>query len=1535
MSKKIKNISIITLIIIISIFLLSKTALGQRLYFPVWLVEKVRTFFAANPSLSAADYRDGTILLIKPIATGTGEGAYQAGDIVEIRDGEELYKKFGHGNFLGAEERTRLLPVYYKGKLTEGEKQKLLEPAYTDDAATPNEALTPPTPLYKGGNKGDAALTPLVKGGQGGLVDDNKKMLSRPTDTKVMVGRRQVGVDYTKFLSTPEIIKVRQFEQLKGIPEIDLSMIIEKGSGLTFNENQNDKNNFCHSGLRAGIQCQTVQIMENVWTNKLVHTALSWILGSSPRMTKEKDDKGVVILPKYLQILENAINKTKQIAEKIIKPVMAGVAETVKVVDPGNGTGADYTSLNDWEAAMQDDITAADANTISVAKCRATGGIADTATVTISGWTADATHYIKIWTDPGENFRHSGKYDTTKYRLETISGNSIQVNNYFTRIEGLQVKSKNAGGDWQESIGTGGVQTAVDADLRISNNIITRTADNLANSSQGIMIGIFPNSGSKVLIYNNIVYDFGTAAANSAGIMIQDNNGNNRIFAYNNTVASSSIGFAWQVANSGIAKNNIAQDCTNGYNGTFGTGSNYNISDVVDDNTGGGNDKTGTEVYFRDFDNDDFHLAPTDTAAKGAGVNLSADANLAFTYDIDGQGRPSGTTAFDIGADQMVATNIYRSVGPGNTTALATGGSNAMTISGTTATFATSLPGNVGVGDVIQYATSTGAVNSLAFIAGRTDSTHYTVQDVAGHTASSTSANTGWSLFRAYTSLHNALDSTGAGTENTGIADSLENFDTWSNSKNLASSTEAWNVALYGDAADTLGVNVSGWTTSTSTSVKIYTPNLPSEVGVSQRHSGKWDSSKYNMTLSDSAGTTAAIGPNINHLWIDGLQINQTWVGTNSHGISTESSMVNIKVSNNIIKFTGSWLANDHIAIQVLGLNSRDIKVWNNIIHNWNEAVYLGNAPSGYNANVAYNNTVDTCTTGIQGTGWDYAWLLVKNNITRGCTNGFADNLNASSNYNVSDVAGDAPGANSKNGYTVQFADAANDDFHLRSGDSTARGAGVNLSADANLAFNMDIDGQFRPENGPWDIGADEAMGAQINKPLTNLMNDSSLILYYSFDGSTINGIVLTDLSDSGINGILAYDPKKAPGISGQALSFDGVDDYVDLQAFALTADKTISFWIKHKITGTTASFETILECGNDAPWIGFNPMGAGLPPKIELYDNNPLTATTISQDVWYHIVYTSNSSGNVSQFYVNGVADGSPGTANTQTSNACSLGDSNDSATNSIIDDFRIYNRTFSAAEVLDLYNKSAAKMQVATPPGSGKQGLVAGLVGYWSFDGSAMGSTSATDLSNNNNTGWLINGAKKVIGKIGQALYFDGADDHVRARTSDSLKPTTQLSISAWMKLDNDISATGRYPIVVKDRYEVADSGYALFAYEYDGANAAFEINEWGGDGQKLSATIKPSPGVWYHVVGTYNAAGQMRIYFNGALDNSAESTEATILYTWDYDFIIGSATPGRESYFKGIIDEVRVYNRELSAEEVSQLYQQSAIKTKFKKY
>ena len=97
-------------------------------------------------------------------------------------------------------------------------------------------------------------------------------------------------------------------------------------------------------------------------------------------------------------------------------------------------------------------------------------------------------------------------------------------------------------------------------------------------------------------------------------------------------------------------------------------------------------------------------------------------------------------------------------------------------------------------------------------------------------------------------------------------------------------------------------------------------------------------------------------------------------------------------------------------------------------------------------------------------------------------------------------------------------------------------------------------------------------------------------------------------------------------------------------------------------------------------------------------------------------------------------------------------------------IDDVRVYNRALTATEVAGLYQSGLAKINSSQSPGT----LSQGLVGWWTMDGADTVWSSPTagveyDRSGNGNTGTLTNMTRSgspTVGKIGQALKFDGTD-------------------------------------------------------------------------------------------------------------------------------------------------------------------------------
>jgi len=198
--------------------------------------------------------------------------------------------------------------------------------------------------------------------------------------------------------------------------------------------------------------------------------------------------------------------------------------------------------------------------------------------------------------------------------------------------------------------------------------------------------------------------------------------------------------------------------------------------------------------------------------------------------------------------------------------------------------------------------------------------------------------------------------------------------------------------------------------------------------------------------------------------------------------------------------------------------------------------------------------------------------------------------------------------------------------------------------------------------------------------------------------------------------------------------------------------------------------------------------------------------------------------------------------------------------------------------------------------------------LVGYWDFD---QGSgTTAYDGSGYNNHG-TIYGASWTSGKVNGALNFDGLDDYVDCGNSSKLDPIQEATMEAWVNFNKLPSVAGHIMAIA------GKSGIARDLDLQTETDNRFKFYIGPGSPNVAISNTVAETNKWYHIAGTYQANDNVKIYVNGVL----ESTTSISLTrnTTSGGFWIGQSCiwPGR--FFNGIIDEVKIYDRALSAEEI----------------
>jgi uncharacterized repeat protein (TIGR01451 family) len=240
---------------------------------------------------------------------------------------------------------------------------------------------------------------------------------------------------------------------------------------------------------------------------------------------------------------------------------------------------------------------------------------------------------------------------------------------------------------------------------------------------------------------------------------------------------------------------------------------------------------------------------------------------------------------------------------------------------------------------------------------------------------------------------------------------------------------------------------------------------------------------------------------------------------------------------------------------------------------------------------------------------------------------------------------------------------------------------------------------------------------------------------------------------------------------------------------------------------------------------------------------------------------------------------------------------------------------------------NKSCVTLQVTgcvTPP--------ANMTAWWPLDETS--GTTAADIAGFPNDGTHVNGPTPASGKVAGALRFDGVDDHVRVSDHAELDVGTgNFTLDAWVRTQ----ASSGVVVLVDKRSGPTPLGYSLFL-----ANGRLGFQMANGVGSSSCAPT-PTPGVacvnyvasapsvadgqWHHVaavVDRANATSGVRLYVDGVqvfagapltgnLDNAS-------------DLYLGMRTPAQQGggFFPGDLDEVELFNRALSQQEIQAIFQ-----------
>lgn len=244
-----------------------------------------------------------------------------------------------------------------------------------------------------------------------------------------------------------------------------------------------------------------------------------------------------------------------------------------------------------------------------------------------------------------------------------------------------------------------------------------------------------------------------------------------------------------------------------------------------------------------------------------------------------------------------------------------------------------------------------------------------------------------------------------------------------------------------------------------------------------------------------------------------------------------------------------------------------------------------------------------------------------------------------------------------------------------------------------------------------------------------------------------------------------------------------------------------------------------------------------------------------------------------------------------------------------------------FGAGAKLVLAVASPPSSTTTTPP---TVDITTGLLAFYSFDG------NANDVSGNNRNGTAIGGLAYTTNRTGtanKAAIFDGVDDGVDTPYTQS--DLLEFTVSVWVKTDLGIVPGVNPSAIIQNRNTSTGRSIGL---SYDRSDGAWEIGLDADFTKIVRRTVYTNPNAWRHIVGVWTGTGsainngQFKLYINGVLQTTSSISLGSggIPFSASGTMKIGYHQPWN-TYFRGSLDDLRIYNRALTDAQVQALANQ----------
>jgi DNA-binding beta-propeller fold protein YncE len=192
----------------------------------------------------------------------------------------------------------------------------------------------------------------------------------------------------------------------------------------------------------------------------------------------------------------------------------------------------------------------------------------------------------------------------------------------------------------------------------------------------------------------------------------------------------------------------------------------------------------------------------------------------------------------------------------------------------------------------------------------------------------------------------------------------------------------------------------------------------------------------------------------------------------------------------------------------------------------------------------------------------------------------------------------------------------------------------------------------------------------------------------------------------------------------------------------------------------------------------------------------------------------------------------------------------------------------------------------------------------------------TAGRDFAVQPQHGILMNEPTQTGGQLGEALEFDGKRDYVLMGDVHGFEGNSPFTVSMWAKNDGSSGVYGR--LISKEKSISPREGWLIFRYKN---SDRYGFERWEGGAQD-NVNFPYTSGQWNHIAFTFDGT-HMRGYLNG--EPVAEPTESSKSVQPTFDpLVIGARSDGEHDFYQGTLDDIRIYSRALSSEEIADVAQ-----------